>query len=116
MTDEHGTLLLPGPGTGCRPGSHDTRPSPDVNPELGRVPAKSSCWFGAVVLVVLLALLDWLLPDTARPWIALVLVLWFLVVLVVQLGLGHRGRCLARRTVRWYLGPIGALADPLDID
>lgn len=115
MTDEHGTLVMPGSGTGCVRG-HGPRPSPDVNPVLGMVPAKSSCWFGAVVLVLVVGLLVWLLPDAAVPWIAAALAAWFAVVVLVQLALGHRGSCLWRRSVRWFLGPIGALLDPFDSD
>ncbi len=114
MTDEHGTLLLPGPGTGCRAG-HAARPSPDVNPVLGMVPAKSATWFGAVVLILVVGLLWWLLPAT-RIWVLLGLLGWVVAVLSIQLALGHRGSCLLRRTVRWFFGPIGALVDPFDLD
>ena len=115
MSQDPDTLVLPSGGTGCRRG-HAPRPAPDIHPELGMVPARSACWLGAAVLVLVVLLLNWLLPDEARPWIALVLVAWFLVVLLTQLALGHRRSCLLRRSVRWFLGPVGALIDPFDLD
>lgn len=113
MLDEHGNPQLPGLGTGCRPGSHRARPSPDAHPELGMVPARSSCWIGGLVLLVAVLVLYWLVPSWL-PWTALVLAGWIAVVAFIQFGLGHRGRCLARRSLRWFLGPIGALLDPFD--
>jgi hypothetical protein len=115
MTDEHGSLLIPGSGTGCT-GGHPTRPAPDVNPVLGMVPARSSTWFGGIVLLLAVLLANWLLPDAALPWIALGLAAWFLAVVLIQLALGHRRSCLLRRSVRWFLGPVGALLDPFDFD
>ena len=115
MTPDPSSVVLPSGGTGCHRG-HSPRPAPDVHPELGMVPARSACWLGAVVLVLAVLLLAWLLPDAALPWIAGVLLAWFLVVLLTQLALGHRRRCLLRRSVRWFLGPPGALIDPFDLD
>lgn len=104
----------PVPSARCRDG-HPVRPSPGVHPVLGMVPAQSATWFGAIVLALVVGLLWWLLPA----WHTAVLVVlagWVLVVLLVQLALGHRGGCLVRRTVRWFLGPVGALVDPFDLD
>ncbi len=100
--------------SGCRDG-HPDRLSPADHPELGLVPARSSAWLGAVVLGVLIAVAWWLLPS-AHAVIVAVLGLWWVVVGVVQVALGHRGRCALRRTVRWYFGPVGALLDPFDDD
>lgn len=101
-------------GTGCRHG-HAARPSPVENPELGLVPSRTSTWFGAVILVLLTALAWWLLPGL-HAWILAVLGIWWLTTGLVQLGLGHRGVCALRRTMRWFFGPAGALLDPFDGD
>jgi hypothetical protein len=66
---------------------------------------------GGLVIALVCAALAWWVPAS-RPWIPLVLALWGALTLAVQAALGHRGRCLARRTVRWWLGPPGALLDP----
>jgi hypothetical protein len=101
----------PGPGgTGCRDG-HRPRPSPVEDPELGLVPSRTATVLGGLVIALVCAALAWWVPA-ARPWIPLVLALWGALTLAVQAALGHRGRCLARRTVRWWLGPPGALLDP----
>ena len=101
-------------GTGCRDG-HTGRSGPGENPELGMVPSRTSVWIGAVLVALVAAGLWTWLPGT-RPWILAVLGLWWLLTLGVQAALGHRGRCLVRRTGRWMLGPAGALLDPFDDD
>ncbi len=101
----------PGPGgTGCRDG-HRPRPSPVEDPELGLVPSRTATVLGGVLVALVCGALAWWAPG-ARPWLALALPLWAAAVLGVQAALGHRGRCLARRTLRWWLGPPGALLDP----
>jgi hypothetical protein len=101
-------------GTGCRDGHHE-HPSPAEHPQLGLVPSRTSSWFGAVVLLVVIGLLWWLLPG-ARIWVLAVLGSWWILTGAVQLALGHRGRCALRRTQRWFFGPAGALLDPFDGD
>jgi hypothetical protein len=108
------TRVEPIGGARCAAG-HDDPPSPGRHPQLGLVPSRTSTWFGAVVLAVLGGLLWWFATGL-RPWIVAVLGTWYLVVLLVQLALGHRGSCLLRRTGRWFFGPVGALLDPFDGD
>ena len=92
---------------------HDQPRSPANHPELGLVPSRTSTWFGAVVLVLLVGLLGWFVAGL-RPWIVAVLGVWWVATLLVQLALGHRGTCALRRTGRWFFGPVGALLDPFD--
>jgi hypothetical protein len=75
------------------------------------VPSRTATVLGGLVIALVGAALAWWVPAS-RPWIPLVLALWGALTLAVQAALGHRGRCLARRTVRWWLGPPGALLDP----
>jgi hypothetical protein len=79
------------------------------------VPSRTSTWFGAVVLALLAGAVWWFAPGV-RAWVVAVLGCWWLAVGGVQLALGHRGRCLVRRTGRWFFGPVGALLDPFDGD
>jgi len=94
---------------------HDEPPSPARHPDLGLVPSRTSTWFGAIVLGVIAGLLWWFAAGL-RPWVIAVLGVWYTTTLLVQLGLGHRGTCLLRRTGRWFFGPAGALLDPFDGD
>lgn len=85
------------------------------------VPARSACWLGAVVLLLGVLLAHWMLTSwwhvqDAYWWILVVLGAWYACVVLVQLALGHRRSCLWRRSLRWFLGPIGALIDPFDLD
>lgn len=68
---------------------------------------------GALLILLALALLGWLLPAVL-PWALLLVVLGLVVSAAIQAALGHRGRCWAQRTIRWWLGPAGALVDPFD--
>ncbi len=65
----------------------------------------------AAILTVL-----WLWFPRGIFWGVLALVgLGLLASAAAQAFLGHRGACWGQRTVRWWLGPVGALADPLDV-
>ena len=94
---------------------HVAPSSPGRRPELGLVPSRTSTWFGAVALVVIVGAVAWFAPGL-RPWAGAALGVWWLATFLVQLGLGHRGTCLIRRTGRWFFGPVGALVDPVDGD
>jgi hypothetical protein len=108
------TRIEPRAGSRCVAG-HDEPPSPARHPELGLVPSRTSTWFGAIVLVLLAGAVAWFAPGL-RAWVVAVLGTWWTVTLLVQLGLGHRGACLLRRTGRWFFGPVGAILDPFDGD
>ena len=94
---------------------HDEPPSPARHPQLGLVPSRSSTWFGAVILAVIVSVLAWLAPGL-RPWLVAVLGTWWGLTGLVQLALGHRGSCAVRRAGRWFFGPVGAVLDPFDGD
>jgi hypothetical protein len=98
--------------SGCRDG-HPDRRIPGYDAELGMVPARTSAWFGAVILAAASGAI-WIWLPGARPWLLAVLGSWWLVTALVQLALGHRGTCALRRTMRWFVGPAGALVDPFD--
>jgi hypothetical protein len=108
------TLGEPVAGSRCVSG-HDQPRSPARHPELGLVPSRTSTWFGAVIVGLLVGLVWWL-ADSLRPWIVAGLGGWWVVTLLVQVALGHRGACAVRRTGRWFFGPAGALLDPFDGD
>lgn len=78
------------------------------------VPAMSSVIFGVVFVGLVAALLWWLLPW-ALSFLAAALVLGLGLSFGIQLWLGHRGACLRTRTLRWWLGPLGSIIDPLDL-
>jgi hypothetical protein len=100
------------PSSGCRDG-HPAILSPAHDRELGMVPSRTSTWFGAVILVAVSSAALWWLPA-ARGYVLAALGCWWVVTGLVQLALGHRGRCALRRTLRWFFGPAGALVDPFD--
>lgn len=97
----------------CRAG-HDQPDNPTWHPSLGLVPALTSVIFAVVLLLVVLGLEWWLLPALIG-WTLGLLLLGLLVSAVIQLLLGHRGWCWMWRTLRWWLGPIGTLVDPLEM-
>lgn len=98
--------------SGCRDG-HPDRRIPGFDPDLGMVPARTSAWFGAVILVAV-SVAGWIWLPAVRVWLVAVLGSWWVVTGLVQLALGHRGSCALRRTMRWFFGPAGALVDPFD--
>ncbi|MBI1377647.1 MAG: hypothetical protein GC157_09235 [Frankiales bacterium] len=100
----------PPSASGCRDG-HPERLTPGYDPQLGLVPSRTSMWFGAVVLALLCAAV-WVWLPGLRGWLVVVLAAALGLTALVQLLLGHRGRCAARRTARWFLGAPGALLDP----
>lgn len=69
---------------------------------------------GALVVALGLGLEAWLWPA-AVPWTVALLLAGLLLSALVQLLLGHRGACWLRRSVRWWLGPIGTLIDPIEM-
>ncbi|MEZ5115501.1 MAG: hypothetical protein R2737_04455 [Candidatus Nanopelagicales bacterium] len=101
-------------GTGCRHGHAPTR-SPVIHPRLGMVPSLSNAIVGLVVLVLAVGVTAWLLPPVVAAVLLVLAALALAFSAAVQLALGHRGRCWAERTVRWWLGPIGTLLDPFDV-
>jgi hypothetical protein len=102
-----------GAGTGCRAGHEHSR-NPTFHPTLGLVPAASSVVIGALLLLAVLLLERWLLPGLI-VWTVGVAAVGLVVSAVVQLALGHRGTCFLRRTLRWWLGPIGSMIDPIEM-
>lgn len=97
----------------CR-GGHDQPRNPTWHPTLGLVPALSSVVVGVVVMVGVFWLEAWLLPQ-ALPWTVGLLAAGLLFSGVSQLLLGHRGLCFVWRTLRWWIGPIGSLLDPIEM-
>ena len=110
MTQPPGT---PSPSLGCR-GGHDQPRNPTHHPVWGLVPSRTSVVVGVIVILVVLLLENWLVDWLLLPTL-LALGAALLVSLVIQYSRGHRGSCLAVRTVRWWLGPIGSLFDPIDM-
>lgn len=102
------------PYPGCRAG-HDQPRSPASHPRWGQVPSASAAVIGGLGVTAVIIVCAIFFP----PAIAIVLVglavVGLLASALAQTLLGHRGACWAQRTVRWWLGPIGTLADPLDI-
>jgi hypothetical protein len=99
----------PASTSGCRAGHPDVQ-IPGHDPELGMVPTRSSTVLGAVVLAAVSTAI-WVWLPGVRGALVAILVVWLVVTALVQLALGHRGRCALRRTVRWWLGPAGAMLD-----
>ena len=95
-----------------------------MTPTMARVSARPFRWrtssstrlmiFAVVLMLVVLGLEWWLLPALIG-WTLGLLLLGLLVSAVIQLLLGHRGWCWLWRTLRWWLGPIGTLVDPLEM-
>lgn len=103
----------PGERHDC-PGDHGEARNPTLHPRLGMVPAMSSVIIGAVALgLVIGASSVWF--SAALPYLFGLILLGLLASFAVQLALGHRGRCLVNRTLRWWLGPIGSLIDPIEM-
>lgn len=97
---------------GCTAG-HDQPHNPTWHPTLGLVPSLTNVIFAVILIVVVFALEVWLLPA-ALPWTIALLIMALIVSGLVQALLGHRGTCWLWRTLRWWLGPVGALVDPVD--
>lgn len=92
---------------------HDQPRNPTWHPTLGLVPALTSVIFAILLIIVVMALEAWLLPALI-PWTVALLILALATSGLVQALLGHRGKCWLWRTLRWWLGPIGALVDPVE--
>ncbi|MFN8125846.1 MAG: hypothetical protein U0R64_04980 [Candidatus Nanopelagicales bacterium] len=99
--------------SGCHAG-HDQPHNPTWHPTLGLVPALTSVIF-ALVLVGLVLAAEWWLFPVAVPWTLALLAIGLVASAIVQWVLGHRGWCWWWRTLRWWLGPIGTLVDPLEM-
>jgi small-conductance mechanosensitive channel len=69
---------------------------------------------GIILLIAIFALELWLLPGLVSWTIAVLLFALFLSA-IVQLALGHRGKCWLWRTLRWWIGPVGTLVDPIEM-
>lgn len=74
----------------------------------------SSVIFGGIVLVIILALEIWLIPSLV-PWTIAAIFTGLAISALAQFALGHRGLCWLRRTLRWWLGPVGSLLDPFGL-
>lgn len=98
---------------GCHAG-HDQPHNPTWHPTLGSVPALTSVVFATILVTIVLGVEVWLLPSFV-PWTLGLLALGLLVSAIVQFLLGHRGTCWLWRTLRWWLGPIGTLVDPIEM-
>lgn len=111
--DEEPTEVIRDPrGHGCTAG-HDQPHNPTWHPTLGLVPSLTNVIFAVVLIGIVLGLEAWLLPALI-PWTLGLLVVALAVSALVQALLGHRGSCWLWRTLRWWLGPVGALVDPVD--
>lgn len=97
----------------CRAG-HDQPHNPTWHPTLGLVPALSSVIVALILIGIVLAVEWWLLPALIG-WTVGLLLVGLLVSAVAQLLMGHRGWCWLWRTLRWWLGPIGTLVDPIEM-
>lgn len=93
---------------------HSQPNNPTWHPALGLVPAMSSVIFGGIILLTVLAIEAWLVPDWI-VWTVAVALAGLAVSALAQFMLGHRGWCWLRRTLRWWLGPIGTLMDPFEM-
>lgn len=77
------------------------------------MPSLTSVIFSIILIGVVFAVEAWLLPA-AIPWTLALLAAALLMSALIQAWLGHRGWCWLWRTLRWWLGPIGELVDPVD--
>ena len=110
------TQIIPRPAGPCTQSAHDDPVPFGQHVELGLVPARSATVIGAVIwALVVTAVAAWA-PTSWLVGLLVMLALGVVGCLLVQLALGHRGRCLVRRTVRWSIGSVGALLDPFDAD
>ncbi|MCH9815534.1 MAG: hypothetical protein K0U64_03635 [Actinomycetia bacterium] len=100
-------------GARCKHG-HDQPRNPTIHPTLGMVPAVTSVIFGGIVVVVILLIELWLIPALL-VWTLAILGLGLAFSAIVQLVLGHRGKCWFYRTLRWWLGPVGSFIDPFEM-
>ncbi|MFZ9988501.1 MAG: hypothetical protein ACO3ID_07660 [Candidatus Nanopelagicales bacterium] len=97
----------------CRQGHHVGHPT--EHPRWGNVPSASATVIGALGSLAVLAL-AWLWLPRGFFWALVGLAIAGLAVsALAQVALGHRGMCWAQRTIRWWLGPLGTLVDPLDV-
>ncbi len=110
--DEPTVILPPRRAHGCTAG-HDQPHNPTWHPRLGLVPSLTNVIFAVILIVVVIGLEAWLIPA-AIPWTVGLLALALAVSALVQFLLGHRGTCWLWRTLRWWLGPVGAVIDPVD--
>jgi hypothetical protein len=101
------------PGASCKSG-HDQPDNPTWHPTLGLVPAMTSVVFGAMLLVAIFALEIWLLPVLIG-WTVALLAFGLFLSGIAQFALGHRSSCWLWRTLRWWIGPIGTLVDPIEM-
>ena len=102
------------PGSGCRGGHEDAR-NPTLHPRWGQVPSASAAVIGGLGITAIIVVCAIVFPPGVALVLAGLVALGLLASAAIQALLGHRGACWAQRTVRWWLGPIGTLADPLDI-
>jgi len=88
---------------------------PDDHPRWGYVPSASAVVIGILGLAGVMAVI-WIWFPRGLFWglVALVIV-GLCVSAVVQAALGHRGMCWLQRTIRWWMGPVGAMVDPFDL-
>lgn len=114
MPDDQVTQRVTPPAVSahCRSG-HDQPHNPTWHPTLGLVPALTSVVFAVLLIAGLLLLEVWLLPALV-PWTLGLVAAGLVVSGIVQALLGHRGRCWLYRTLRWWLGPVGTLVDPIE--
>ncbi len=93
---------------------HSAERNPTHHPRWGLVPALSSTVIGGAVLVIAIGVSITWLPTMVTSTLLIVMILALALSAACQAILGHRGRCWATRTVRWWLGPLGSLLDPFD--
>lgn len=97
----------------CRGGHIPGHPA--QHPRWGQVSSASAVVIGALGLALVLIAL-WLWFPLGIFWGLLgLLALGLVASACAQAFLGHRGACWTQRTIRWWLGPVGALVDPLDV-
>ena len=94
---------------------HASDRNPTHHPRWGLVPALSSTVIGALAAAALLVVSALWLPVVVTVLLLTVLGAGLLVSATAQAFLGHRGRCWAERSIRWWLGPVGSVVDPFDV-
>ena len=79
------------------------------------MPSASATVIGALGIGAVLVIVWLWLPRGLFWGLVGLVVVGFAFSAVAAALLGHRGVCWAQRTVRWWLGPVGALMDPIDV-
>jgi hypothetical protein len=79
------------------------------------VPSLSNAILGAAMMIAVLVVAWIFLPAGWTAALGVLALAGLAVSGAVQAALGHRRRCWVERTLRWWLGPLGAFLDPVDL-